>query len=69
MDQYSQLANVVLSNMEIEQILEREDLVRHVKSMRLRWLGHVERMQEERMPKQQLHEYINIKGKPGKFKC
>jgi hypothetical protein len=32
----------IRSNMEIDQMLKGEDLLRHVKSMRLRWLGLVD---------------------------
>ena len=41
----------IRTNSEINDILKGEDIVRHIKSMRLRWIGHVERMEEERMPK------------------
>jgi len=36
---------------EIEQILENKNIVKYIKSYRIRWLGHVERMDEERIPK------------------
>jgi len=36
---------------EIERILENKNLVKFIKSGRIRWLGHVERMDEEKIPK------------------
>ena len=44
----------------LDQILGGEDLVRHVKSLRIGWLGHVERMEGKRTPKYLL--YNNIIG-------
>ena len=32
--------------------MQGEDTVKLIKPLRLRWYGHVERMQNERMPKQ-----------------
>jgi hypothetical protein len=32
-------------------LLQGEDIARHAKSLRLSWLGHVERMESERTPK------------------
>ncbi|KAJ4437401.1 hypothetical protein ANN_17545 [Periplaneta americana] len=48
----------IRSNTEIDQILKAEDLVKHIKSMSLRWLSYVERIQEGRMPKLLLHGHI-----------
>ena len=41
----------IRSNSEINKILRGEDLVRYIKSLRLRWMGHVEGMENERIPK------------------
>jgi len=43
------------SNREIEQILENENTVKYIKLCRIRWLGHVERMYEKRIPKRVMH--------------
>ena len=48
----------IRSNMEIDKILKRGDLVRHVKPMRLKLLGYIDRMQEGRLPKNLLHGHI-----------
>jgi hypothetical protein len=41
----------VRSQTETNSLLQREDIVRHAKSLRLSWLGHAERMESERTPK------------------
>jgi hypothetical protein len=45
-------------NEEIENILENENIVRLIKAQRLRWLGHVVRMGEDRLTKRILQEKI-----------
>ncbi|PSN51023.1 hypothetical protein C0J52_07453 [Blattella germanica] len=45
------------------------DLVRFMKSLRLRWIGHVERMEDGRMPKRLIHNDIvrlRKRGRPRK---
>jgi hypothetical protein len=37
----------IRSNSEINSLLQGEDIVRHAKTLRLSWLGHVERMESE----------------------
>ena len=32
--------------------------MKHVKFIRLRWLGYIERMKERKLPKHLLHEHI-----------
>jgi hypothetical protein len=41
----------IRTNKEIEDILEGADIVKFIKSLRVRWCGHIERMNNERMPK------------------
>jgi hypothetical protein len=36
---------------ELENIIRHENIVRHIKSNKLSWLGHVERMPDERVAK------------------
>jgi hypothetical protein len=40
------------TNKEIKDILQEVDIVKCIKSSRIRWHGHVERMQNQRMPEQ-----------------
>jgi hypothetical protein len=42
-------------NEELNKIIQGEDIVRYIKSRRIRWLGHVERMEVKEMPKRMLH--------------
>jgi hypothetical protein len=38
-------------NEELNTLLKGEDIVRFIKSQRIRWLGHVEKMEGNAMPK------------------
>jgi hypothetical protein len=40
----------IRTNKEIYELIRHEDTVSFVKSLRIRWLGHVERMHNNRMP-------------------
>jgi hypothetical protein len=42
----------IRTNKEVKDILQGADIVKFIKSSRIRWYGHVERMQNQRMPKQ-----------------
>jgi hypothetical protein len=44
---------------DISKLLKGEDTVRFIKSQRIGWLGHVEGMEDDAMPKRML------KGRPG----
>jgi hypothetical protein len=41
-------------NEELNTLLKGEVIVRSIKSQRIRWLGHVERMEDNAMPKRML---------------
>lgn len=42
---------------EIMQLMENEDIVRFIKAQRLRWLGHIKRMDENKTPKR---TYVHV---------
>ena len=41
-------------------------MVKWIKGQRISWLGHLERMEEDRMPKKDLHSRIRRDEKKGK---
>ena len=41
----------VRTNREVEEFNEGENIVKWIKGQRKSWLGHLERMEEDRMPK------------------
>jgi hypothetical protein len=57
------------TNLELEEISKGENIVKWIKGQRLSWLGHLERMEEDRMAKkifnQQL-EGVRQRGSPRK---
>jgi hypothetical protein len=53
----------IRTNKEMEDILEGADIVKFIKSLRLRWCGHIERMNNERMPKKRMTSKWKEKGK------
>ena len=38
-------------NRELEELSKGENIVKWIKGQRISWLGHLERMEEDRMPK------------------
>jgi len=40
-----------MTNRELEELNKGEDIVKWIKGQRISWLGHLERMEEDRMPK------------------
>jgi hypothetical protein len=43
---------------ELEAIIKGENIVRFIKSQRIRWLGHIERMQDNAIPKKELYRKL-----------
>jgi hypothetical protein len=46
--------------------LKGEDIIRFIKSQRIRWLGHVERMEDNAMPKRMLKGRLYSKRREGR---
>jgi hypothetical protein len=43
------------TNRELEEMSKVENVIKWIKGQRISWLGHLERMEEDRMPKKDLH--------------
>jgi len=57
------------TNRELEEMCKRENIVEWIKGQRISWLGHLERMEEDRMPKKifaQELEGTRRRGRPRK---
>jgi hypothetical protein len=52
-------------NDEINTLLKREDIVRFIKSQRIRWLGHVKRMEDNAILKRMLKGRLYCKRRKG----
>jgi hypothetical protein len=55
----------IRNNEEIDNIIRKKDIVRFVKARRISWIGHVERMEDSRMPKSVMREKIYTWRKNG----
>jgi hypothetical protein len=53
-------------NEEINTLLKGEDIVRFIKSQRIRWLVHVERIEDNAMPKRMLQGRLYSKRRKGR---
>ena len=57
-------------NRELEEMSKRENIVKRIKGQRISWLSYLERMEEDRMPKNiftQELEGTKRRGRPGKI--
>jgi len=57
------------TNRELEEMSKGENIVKWIKGQRISWLGHLERMEKDRMPKQiftQKLEGTRRRGRPRK---
>jgi len=57
------------TNRDLEEMRKRENVVKWIKGQRLSWLGHLERMEEDRMPQKifiQELEGTRRRGRPRK---
>jgi hypothetical protein len=57
------------TNRELEELSKGENIVKWIKGQRISWLGHLEKMEEHRMPKKifnQELEWTRRRGRPRK---
>jgi hypothetical protein len=56
------------TNRGLEEVSKRENIVKWIKGQRISFLGHLEKMEEERMPKEIFIQELGLKrrGKPRK---
>ena len=57
------------TNRELEELSKGENTVKWIKGQRISWLGHLERMEEDRMPKNIFTQELKgnrRRGRPGK---
>jgi hypothetical protein len=53
---------------ELEDIIKGENIVRFIKSQRIRWLGHIERIQHTAIPKNMLYGKLYATRRRGRPK-
>jgi hypothetical protein len=58
----------IRNNDEIDNIIRKKYIVRFVNAKRISWIGHVERMEDSRMPKRVMTEKIYTRRKRGRPK-
>jgi hypothetical protein len=58
----------IRNNEEIDNIIRKKYIVRFVKARRISWIGHVERMEDSRMPKRVMREKMYTRRKRGRPK-
>ena len=57
----------ILINKEIYAIVKKPTIMETIRLNRLRWFGHVQRMEEKRIPKRVLHMHLEttrLRGRP-----
>jgi hypothetical protein len=58
----------IRNNEEMDNIIRKKYIVRFAKARRISWIGHVERMEDSRMPKRVMRENIYTRRKRGRPK-
>ena len=56
----------IRQNDELEAIIKGENIVRFIKCQRIRWLGHVERLQDTEIPKKMLYGKLYATRRSGR---
>jgi hypothetical protein len=56
------------TNRELEELSKGENIVKWIKGQRISWLGHLERMEEDRMPKKIFTKELEGTRRRGKSK-
>ena len=54
------------TNRELEEMRKGENIVKWIKGQRISWLGHLERMEEDRMPKKIFNQELEGKRRRGR---
>jgi hypothetical protein len=56
----------VRRNEELKTIIKEENIVRFIKCQRIRWLGHIERMQDTAIPKKMIYRQLYVTRRVGR---